>query len=81
MRIEGNRKNHELSRKLGCEITHGCAKEAMFCYFCRRSKKTTPFASVKGVQILEPQLCKDRCCKEHEDAVNEEATRDTFSNT
>ena len=25
MRIEGNRKNHELSRKLGYEITHGCA--------------------------------------------------------
>ena len=25
MRIKGNRENHELSRKLGCEITHGCA--------------------------------------------------------
>ena len=23
--IEGNRKNHELSSKLGCEITHRCA--------------------------------------------------------
>ena len=24
MRIEGNQKNHELSTKLGCEITLGC---------------------------------------------------------
>ena len=32
-------------------------KEVMFCYFCRKSKKTNPFASgKKGVQILEPQL-------------------------
>ena len=42
MRIEGNRKNHE--------ITRGCAseKEAMRCYFCRKSKKTNPFASAEG---------------------------------
>lgn len=32
-------------------------KEAMFCYFCRKSKKTNPFATAEGVQILEPQLC------------------------
>ena len=45
MGIEGNRKNHE--------ITRGCAmktweKEAMLCYFCRKSKKTNPFASAEG---------------------------------
>ena len=34
-----------------------------------------------GVQVLRPQLCNDKDCKEHEDAVNEEAMRDTFSNT
>ena len=32
-------------------------KEAMFCYFCRKSWKTKTFASAEGVQILEPQLC------------------------
>ena len=34
-------------------------KEAMFCFFCRKSKKTNPVASENGVQILEPQLCND----------------------
>ena len=48
MRIEGNRKNHE--------ITRGCAteKEAMCCYFCRKSKKTKPFASAEGCTNLCP---------------------------
>ena len=39
-------------------------KEAMFCHISRKSKKTNPFGSAE----------------EHEDAVNEEAMRDTFSN-
>ena len=34
-------------------------KEAMFCYFCWESKKTNPSHRQKGVQILEPKLCKD----------------------
>ena len=32
MRIEGNRKNHELSRKLGCKITRGCAMKRRRVY-------------------------------------------------
>ena len=39
MRIEGNWKNHETTRY---------EKEAMFCYFCRKSKKMNPFASAEG---------------------------------
>ena len=31
MRIKGNQKNHELSRKLGCEITDGCAMKRRRC--------------------------------------------------
>jgi len=83
MRIKGNRKNKELSRKLGCEITHGCAMKRRRCsaIFVRNLRKQTPLHRQKGVQILEPQLCKDKDCKEHEDAVNEVAMRDTFSNT
>ena len=34
-----------------------------------------------GVQILEPQLCKDIKTKEYEESFNEEAMRDTFSKT
>ena len=48
MRIKGNQRNHELSRKLCCEITHGCTMKAMFCYFHRKSKKTNPFTSAEG---------------------------------
>ena len=29
-------------------------KEAMFCYFCRKSKKTNPFASAEGCTNLCP---------------------------
>ena len=31
MRIEGNRKNHKLSRKLGCEITHTLGARDFSC--------------------------------------------------
>ena len=34
MRVKGNQQNHDLSRKLGCEITRGCTVE-----------KQNPFAS------------------------------------
>ena len=47
----------------------------MFCYFVRSLRRQTPSNRQKGVQILEPQHC-----EEHEDAVNEEALRDMFSN-
>ena len=53
----------------------------MFIYFWQKSKDTNPFASAEGCTILEPHLCKNKDSKEHEDAVNEEAMRDTFSNT
>ena len=57
-------------------------KEAMFCYFCRKSKKTNPFASAEGcTNFRTSTLQRHKDCKEHEDAVNEEAMRDTFSNT
>ncbi len=59
MRIEGNRKNHELSWKLGCEITHGCAMKKRRCsaIFVGNLRRQTPLQRQKGVQILEPQLC------------------------
>ena len=57
-------------------------KEAMFCYFCWKSKKTNPFASAEGcTNFRTSTLQRHKDCKEHEDAVNEEAMRDTFSNT
>lgn len=31
MMIKGNQKNYELSTKLGCEITHGCATKRRQC--------------------------------------------------
>ena len=57
-------------------------KEAMFCYFCRKSKKTNPFASAEGcTNFRTSTLHRHKDCKEHEDAVREEAMRDTFSKT
>ena len=57
-------------------------KEVMFCYFCRKSKKTNPLALVEGcTNFRTSTLQRHKDCKEHEDAVNEEAMRDTFSNT
>ena len=54
----------------------------MFCYFCQKSKKTNPFASAEGCTNLRTStLQRHKDCKEHEDAVNEEAISDTFSNT
>ena len=58
MRIEGNRKNHKLSRKLGCEITYGRPMKRRQCsaIFVGNLRRQTPFHRQKGVQILEPQL-------------------------
>ena len=54
----------------------------MFCYFCLKSKKTNPFASAEGcINFRTSTLQRHKDCKEHEDAVNEEAMRDMFSNT
>lgn len=54
----------------------------MFCYFCRKSKKTNPFASAEGcTNFRTSTLQRHKDCKEHEDAVSEEAMGDTFSNT
>ena len=56
-------------------------KEVMFCYFCQKSK-TNSFASAKGcTNFRTSTLHRHKDCKEHEDAVNEEAMRDTFNNT
>ena len=47
-----------------------------------RNLRQTPLHQQKDVQILEPStLHRHKDCKEHEDAVNEEAMRDTFNNT
>ena len=43
MRIEGDRKNHEITR--GCAMKRS---QAMFSYFCWKSKKTNLFASSEG---------------------------------
>ena len=61
MRIEGNRKNHKLSIKLGCEITRGRSMKRKRCsaIFVGNLRRQTPLHWQKGVQILEPQLCKD----------------------
>jgi len=56
----------------------------MFCHFCQKSKKTNPFALAEGfTNFRTSTLHRHKDCKEHEDAVNEEATcmRDMFSNT
>ena len=81
--IKGNRKNHKLSRKLGCEITSGCAMKRRQCFaiFVRNLRRQSPLHRQKDVKSLEPQLCIGIDCKEHEDAINEEAMRDTFRNT
>jgi len=61
MRIKGNPKNHELPRKFGCEITCGCATKRRRCsnIFIENLRRQTPLHPQKGVQILEPQLCKN----------------------
>ena len=63
MMIKGNLKNHKLSRKLGCMITHGCTMKmkqcSITCIFAGNLKRQTPLHQQTGVQILEPQLCKD----------------------
>ena len=49
--------------------------------FLSETKKTNPFASAEGcTNFRTPNLQRQKDCKEHEDAVYEEATRDTFSN-
>lgn len=50
-------------------------------FFVGNLRRQTLLHRQNGVQVLRPQLCNDKDCKEHEDAVNEEAMRDTFSNT
>ena len=55
-------------------------KEEMFCYICQKSKKTNPFASAEGcTNFRTPTLQRHIDCKEHKDAINEEAMRDTFN--
>lgn len=60
----------------------GYEKEAMFCYFCRKSKKTNPLASEKGcTNFRTSTLLRHNDCNEHVDAVNYETMGDTLSNT
>jgi len=61
MWMKGNQKNHELARKLGCEIACGCAMKRRRCsnIFIENLRRQTPLYRQKGVQILEPQLCKN----------------------
>ena len=54
----------------------------MFFYFFRKSNETNPFASAEGcTNFRTSTLQRHEDCKEQEDAVNEEAMRDTFNNT
>ena len=61
MRIKGNQKNHELSNKLGCEITLGYGMKRRRCsaFFVGNLRRQTLLHRQNGVQILEPQLCND----------------------
>ena len=61
MRIKRNEKNHKLSGKLGCEITHGCAMKRRQCsaIFVGNLRRQTPLHQQKDAQSLEPQLFKD----------------------
>ena len=53
----------------------------MFCYFCQKSK-TNPFALAEGCTDFRPSTFqRQKDCKEHEDAINEEAMKDTFRST
>ena len=55
-------------------------KEAMFCYFCRKSKKTNPFASAERcTNFGTSTLQRHKDCKEHEDTVNKKAMRDIYA--
>ena len=49
--------------------------DVLTAIFVRNLRRQTPLHRQKGVQILEPQLCKDIDCKEHEDAVKKEGIR------
>ena len=52
------KQNHDLSRKLGCEIKHSWAMKRRQCsaIFVGNLGKQTSLHQKKGVQILEPQL-------------------------
>ena len=83
MRIKGNQKKTNFPENMVAR-SHVVAlqKEVMFCYFCQRSKKANPFALAEGCTNFRTSTLKRlKDCKEHDDAVNEEAMRDTFSNT
>ena len=84
MRIEGNRKNHKKKTFQKTWLRDHTwlryEKEAMFCHFCRKSNKKNPFASAEGcTNFRTSTLHRHKDCKGHEDAVNEEAMRDTFN--
>ena len=71
MRVKGNQQNHDLSRKLGCEITRGCA---VFCYFCQKSKKKpNPFALEEGCTSFRTSTLQRQ--------KDEEPLRDTCAST
>ena len=54
MRIKGNRKNHEHSRKPGCEITHCCAMKRRHCSasFVGNLRRQTPLHRQKGDTLM-----------------------------
>ena len=73
-------KYHLTKWKLGCKITHGCAMKRRQCsaIFVRNLRRQTP---LHRQNLRTSTLQRHKDCKEHEDAVNEEAISDTFSNT
>ena len=54
MTIEGNRKNHKLSRKLGCEITHGRTMKRRQCsaIFVGNLRRQTKESDLKLINML-----------------------------
>ena len=54
MRMKGNRKNHEHTRKSGCEITHGCAMKRRQCsaIFVGNLRRQTPLHRQKGEPLM-----------------------------
>ena len=71
-KLKGNRRNHDLSKKLGCEITGGCTTKRRWCsaIFVVNLRKQIPLHQHENVTVLESQFSKDKDCKEHEDAAN-----------
>ena len=81
MKVKRNLLNHNLLKKLGSEISCGCAlkRRCRSATFVINPRK--PIALTAGCSNFRTStLQRHKDCKQHEDAINEEAMRDMFSN-